>query len=184
MRVAHLALDLGLRRQGRDRVDRDDVERPGADEQLRDLEPLLTGVGLRNEEVVDVDADVLRVRRVHRMLGVDECTDAAAALCLRDHVVDERRLSGGLRPEDLDDAAAREPADPEREVECERAGRHRADRDVRVVVHLHDGALAELTLDVPEGGVQSLLAIHFHQPPRAKDSRTTYCAPPDRSTEW
>ena len=54
----------------------------------------------------------------------------------------------------------------------------------RVVVHLHDGALAELPLDVPEGGVQSLLAIHFHQPPRANDSRTTYCAPPDRSTEW
>jgi hypothetical protein len=46
------------------------------------------------------------------MLGIDECTDAAAALRLCDHVVDERRLSGGLRPEDLDDAAAREPAEP------------------------------------------------------------------------
>ena len=54
---------------------------------------------------------------------------------------------------------------PEREVERQRAGRDRADRDVRLVAHLHDGALAEVPLDLPEGGVQSLLAIHLHQPP-------------------
>ena len=41
-----------------------------------------------------VDADLLRVRRVHRMLGVDEGADAAAPLGLGDHVVDERRLAG------------------------------------------------------------------------------------------
>ena len=129
--VAHLALDLGLRRQRRDRVDRDDVERARADQQLGDLERLLAGVGLRDEQVVDVDADPLRVGRVHRVLGVDERADAAAALRLGDHVVDERRLARGLRAEDLDDAAARQPADPEREVERERAGRDRADRDLR-----------------------------------------------------
>ena len=56
--VAHLALDLGLRHERRDRVDRDDVERARADEQLGDLERLLAGVGLRDEQLVDVDADV------------------------------------------------------------------------------------------------------------------------------
>ena len=40
-----------------DRVDGDDVERAGADQQLGDLERLLAGVGLRDEQVVDVDAD-------------------------------------------------------------------------------------------------------------------------------
>ena len=93
MRVAHLALDLGLRRQRRHRVDRDDGERAGADEQLADLERLLAGVGLRDEELVDVHADALRVGGVHRMLGVDERADAAPALRLGDHVVDERRLT-------------------------------------------------------------------------------------------
>src|SRR3954468_24332679 len=44
--VAHLALDLGLRRERRDRVDRDDVERARADQQLGDLERLLAVVGL------------------------------------------------------------------------------------------------------------------------------------------
>ena len=62
-------------------------------EQLGDLERLLAGVGLRDEEVVDVDADLARVLRVHRVLGVDEGADAAAALRLGDHVVDERRLA-------------------------------------------------------------------------------------------
>ena len=67
----------------------------------------------------------LRVRRVHRVLGVDEGADAAAALGLGDHVVDEGRLARRLGAEDLDDAPARQAADAEREVERERAGRDR-----------------------------------------------------------
>ena len=102
----------------------------------------------------------LRVRRVHRVLRVDEGADAAAALCLGDHVVDERRLTGRLRAEDLDDPATRKPADAEREVERERAGRDGADRDLGLVVHLHHGALAELPLDLTERRVECLLAIH------------------------
>ena len=39
--VAHLALDLGLRHERRDRVDHDDVDRVAADERLGDLERLL-----------------------------------------------------------------------------------------------------------------------------------------------
>ena len=176
MRVAHLALDLGLRRERGDRVDRDDVERARADEQLGDLERLLAGVGLRDEEVVDVDADALRVRRVHRVLGVDEGADAAAALRLGDHVVDERRLAGRLRAEDLDDAAARQPADAEREVERERAGRDRADGDRGAVVHLHDRALAELALDLPERDVECFVLVHL-QPPRREPTPERRTAP-------
>ena len=159
-RVAHLPLDLGLRRQRRNGVDRDDVERAGADEQLADLERLLAGVGLRDQQVVDVHADPLRVRRVHRVLGVDERADPTAALRLGDHVVDERRLPRRLRAEDLDDAPPRQTTDPESEVERQRARRDRADVHGRGVRHLHDRALAELSLDLPEGGIQCLLAIH------------------------
>ena len=76
------------------------------------------------------------------------------------HVVDERRLARRLGAEDLDDPPARQPADPEREVERERAGGDRADRDLRLVAHPHHGALAELALDLRErplkGGVARL----------------------------
>ena len=32
--------------------------------------------------------------------------------------------------------------------------------DLRLVAHLHDGALAELALDLPEDRVECLFAIH------------------------
>jgi hypothetical protein len=59
--VAHLALDLRLGDERGDRVDSNHVESTGADEELRDLEGLLAGVGLRDEELVDVHADPPRV---------------------------------------------------------------------------------------------------------------------------
>jgi hypothetical protein len=39
------------------------------------------------------DADLTRVQRVHRMLGVDEGADAAELLGLGEDVVDQRRLA-------------------------------------------------------------------------------------------
>ena len=52
------------------------------------------------------------------------------------------------------------PPMPEREVERERARRDGADRHLGAVAHLHHRALAELTLDLPEGDVESFLAVH------------------------
>ena len=46
--------------------------------------------------------------------------------------------------------------------ERERSGRHGADRDGRLVAHPHHRPLAELPLDLAEGDVESLLAIHVH----------------------
>jgi hypothetical protein len=80
--VAHLALDLGARHERGHRVDDDDVERAGADQHVGDLERLLTGVGLGDQQRVGVDAEGLRILRVERVLGVDEGGDAAARWAL------------------------------------------------------------------------------------------------------
>ena len=53
VRVAHLAFDFRPRDQGGDGVDDDDVDGVGADEQLADLQRLLAGVGLGDEQVVE-----------------------------------------------------------------------------------------------------------------------------------
>src|SRR5215471_16066793 len=111
------------------------------------------------------------------MLGVDEGADAPAALRLRHHVVDERRLSRGLGSVDLDDPTARKAADAEREVERERAGGDGADRDLWAVAHAHHGSLAELPLDLAERDIQRLLTIHRHPPPSGRLSRISYRAP-------
>ena len=83
MGVAHVAFELGARHQRRHRVDRDHVERAAADQRLGDLQRLLARVRLRDEQVVDVDADVARVDRIERVLGVDQRRHAARALRTR-----------------------------------------------------------------------------------------------------
>ncbi len=55
---------------------------------------LLATVRLRDQEVVDVDAQLLGVFGVERVLGVDECRQAACFLCLRDHVEERPRING------------------------------------------------------------------------------------------
>ena len=154
MRVAHLALDLGLGHERRDRVDDDHVERARSDEHVGDLERLLPRVGLGDVELVDVHADGRRVDRVHRVLGVDVRAHAAVALGLGDHVHGERGLAGRLRAVDLDDPAAGQPADAEGEVEGEGAGGDGGDADVALLAELHDRALAVLLLDLAERHVE------------------------------
>src|SRR6266852_5718548 len=56
LRLAHFALDLGLRRERRDRIDHDHVDRPGAHQHVGDFERLLAGVGLGNQKLLDLDA--------------------------------------------------------------------------------------------------------------------------------
>ena len=118
---------------------------PGADEHVGDLERLLAGVGLGDEQLVDVDADGLGVDRVHGVLGVDVGADAAVALGLGHDVHGEGGLARRLRPVDLDDPPAGQAADAEGEVEGEGAGGDRLDlARWPLLAHLHDRALAEL----------------------------------------
>src|SRR4051794_10425997 len=114
--VTHLALNLGARHERGDRVDDDDVERARADQHVGDLQRLLTGVGLADQQRIGVDADRTGVLRVQRVLGVDEGRDAASGLRVGHRVQGDRRLAGGLGAVHLDDAATREAADTEGDV--------------------------------------------------------------------
>ena len=152
LRVAHLAFDFRLGHERRHRVDDDDVDAARADEDLDDLERLLAVVGLRHEQVVEIDAELLRVGRVERVLRVDERRHAAELLRFGDHLQRQRRLAGRFRAEDLDDAAARDAADAERVVDADGAGGDRVDRlNGALLAEPHDRALAELLLDLPDG---------------------------------
>ena len=94
----------------------------------------------------------LRVRRIERVLDVDEGGRAAVLLRFGDHVERQRRLTARFRTVDFDDAAAREPADAQGQVEGDRAGRDDVERHPLLnLAHLHDRALAELPLDLREG---------------------------------
>ena len=162
--VAHLALDFGFRHERCDGVDDDEVDGTAADERLDDVERLLAAVRLRNQQVVDVDAEVLRIDRVERMLGIDECRDAAVLLRLGNHMQRDRRLARRLRAVDFNDASARDAADAERDVERQDARRDDLDVHVRLcIAEAHDGTLAEIFLNALERFVKgffSFILIH------------------------
>jgi hypothetical protein len=130
--VAHLAFELGARHQRRDRIDHQHVDRAGAHQRVGDLERLLAVVGLRDQKIVDVDAELPGIDRVERVLGIDEGADAALLLRLGDGVQSQRGLAGRFGPVDLDHPAARQAADAERDIEAERAGgaRYRSSIDL------------------------------------------------------
>ena len=160
--VAHVALDLGPGGERRHRVDDHHVERTRAHEHVGDLQRLLTGVGLADQQLVDVDPDGPGVHRVHGVLGVDVGADAAVALGLGDDVHRQRRLARRLRAVDLDDAATGQAADAEGQVEGQRAGGDGLDGHRALLAHPHDGPLAELLVDGRQGHVECLVAICAH----------------------
>src|SRR5215217_9326173 len=82
------------------------------------------------------------------MLGIDVGGNATDLLRLGNDVEGERRLPGRLGTVDLGDPAARQSADPEREVEGDTPGRDGFDLQRVGIAHLHDRALAELALDL------------------------------------
>ena len=181
--VAHLAFELGARHQRGDRIDHQHVDRAGAHQRVGDLERLLAGVGLGDQQVVDIDAELAGIDRVERMLGVDEGADAALLLRLGDDVQRQRGLAGGFRPVDLDDAAARQAADAERDVEAERAGRDRLDvHRLVVLAEPHDRALAEGALDLGERGIQRLRLIHGGTFDETQSGRGHCCNPYERDS--
>jgi hypothetical protein len=99
----------------------------------------------------EVDPERRRVGGIERVLDVDERRRSAVFLRLGDHVERERRLTARFGSVDLDDAPARQTADAEGEVERDRARRDDVNRHFfGEITHLHDGALAELALDLRE----------------------------------
>ena len=77
------------------------AQRARPDQHVGDLQRLLAGVGLGNQQAVGVDAETLGVVGVERMLGVDERGDPAGALRVGDRVQGDGGLAGGLRSVDL-----------------------------------------------------------------------------------
>ena len=84
--IAHVAFDLGLWCECRNRVDDDDVERTGTDEHVAYFEGLFTRVGLGDQQAVDIDADRFGVDGIHGVFGVDVGARTTVTLCLGNNV--------------------------------------------------------------------------------------------------
>src|SRR5262245_24897215 len=106
-----------------------------AHERIGDFQRLLAGVRLRDQEIVEVHAELAGIDRIERVLSVDEGADAALLLRLSYAMQRQRGLARRFGSENLDHAAARQPADAERNVEHERA--RGGGLDVHSLIALH-----------------------------------------------
>ena len=160
VRIAHLPLDLRLRHQRRDRVDHENVDRLAAHEHIGDIQRILAAVRLGNQQIFNVDADLLRVTGVDRMLGVDDRAPAALRLRIGDDMQTERGFSARFGSENLDDAAGRNTSDAERKVERERT--RADDRNILLgrarIAEAHDRPFAETLLDLADRNLKVLVA--------------------------
>ena len=150
--VAHFAVELGLGDQGGDGIDDQHVDGAGPDQGLGDLEGLLAGVGLGDEEVVDIDAELLGVAGVEGVLGVDKGGQAAGALGFGDDLQGDGGLAGGLGAEDLGNAAAGNAADAEGGVEADGASGDNGDGQQRFArAEPDDRPFSKLFFDLCKG---------------------------------
>ncbi len=91
--IAHLAIQFGLRHQGRNGIDHHDIDTAGGHQRAGDFERLLTIIGLGHDQVVHVDTQLAGVDRVQRVFGVNERGRSADLLSLRDHLQGQGRLA-------------------------------------------------------------------------------------------
>ncbi len=187
MAVTHLAFDFGAGDQRSDRVHHQHVDRVGADQRIGNLERLFARVGLRNDQFLDVDAQLLGIDRVERVFGVDESGRAARLLRFGDDMQRQRGLARAFRTIDLDHPALGQPPHAQRDIEPERAGGNRFHLHGFLLAQLHRRTLAECAVDLCERGVQCLLAVcvHFLVLYELQTCRhdTTSCAWPEPATD-
>src|SRR3984885_557724 len=85
-----------------DRIDHQNVAGAGTNQRIGDFQRLLAGIGLRDQKVVDIDAELAGIDRIERVLGVDEGANAAFFLRLGEAMQRQRGLAGGFRTVDFD----------------------------------------------------------------------------------
>src|SRR5262245_32768482 len=161
--VAHVAFEFGAGSERGHRVYDQRVYGVRPHQRFADLQRLLARIGLRDEQVVDVDAELLGVDGVERVFGVDVGRDAARLLRLGHDVQRQRGFAGAFRAEDFDDAPARQPADSDSRVEADARSRDHRHVFGLVVAEAHDSALAELLFNVEQSRLDGLsLFTFFH----------------------
>ena len=157
MAVAHLALDLSAGHHGGNRVHNDGINGTGAHQRLADLHGLLTGIGLADQQVVDVHAQRLGIHRVQRVLHVDEGNIAALLLGFGQNMQGQCGLTTGFRAVHLNDAAPGHAAHAQCQIQADASGRDGIHLHGGVIAQLHHSALAKLLFDLGQCRGQRIL---------------------------
>jgi hypothetical protein len=105
MRVAHFAIQFSLGHECRHRVHHEHIDGVRTHQGFDDLEGLLAVIRLADQQIIDVHSEFACVGRVQSVLRIHKCGQSAGLLRLRNYLQGNRRLTRGLRPEDLNHPA-------------------------------------------------------------------------------
>ena len=94
MGVTHFSREFCPRHQCGDRVDHKYINRAGTNQRIGDLERLLAGIRLRNQQIVNIDTKLTGIDRIECMLGINKCAVTAFLLSLGNSMKRQRRLTG------------------------------------------------------------------------------------------
>ncbi|QTK78213.1 hypothetical protein AT6N2_C0285 [Agrobacterium tumefaciens] len=159
--ITHLAFDFRPRRQRRNGVDHEHVNRAGAHQRIGDLKRLLARIRLRDQQALQIHAKLAGIDRIKRMFGIDEGADAALLLGFRNGLQRQRRFTRAFRTINFNDTPLRQTADAERDIQAERARRNGFHfNHIFIGTELHDRSLAERPFDLGERRFQCLAFIH------------------------
>ena len=114
--IAHFAFKFSLRGQSGHGVDHDQIYRARAHETVHNLQCLLAGIGLGNQQILQIHAQVLRVLNVQCMLGIDEGAGAALLLHLGHHLQGECGFARAFWAINLNHAATWQATHPKRHI--------------------------------------------------------------------
>src|SRR4029077_2753764 len=109
---------------------------------------LLAVIGLRDEQIVHINAEFAGIAGIKRVFGVDESGLATQVLGFGDDLQSEGGLAAGFRAVNFNNAAARKTAHSECGVNREAATGDDVDRNQDILAaEPHNGALAVRLLD-------------------------------------
>ena len=147
MAVSHLSVYFRLRHERGNGVHNQDVHSTGTHHSLRNIESLLSGIGLGHIEVINIHSDSLRISRIQGMLRIDKGRNPASLLYLCNGMKCQSGLTGRLRTVNLDNSSSRKAACTERNIHGKRSGRYHLDVLVDAgISQLHDGTLSAILL--------------------------------------
>ena len=122
MAVAHFAFDFGFGYEGCHRIDDHHVYAAAAHQHVADFQRLLAGIGLGNQQIFYFYTEFAGVNRVERIFGINKGAGSAVFLALGDGFQTEGGFAGRFRAEDFNNAAARQAAYAQGQIQAQRAG--------------------------------------------------------------
>src|SRR5699024_5417541 len=116
------------------------------------------GVGLRDEEVFEIDPETRGVLDIQGVLGIHKRTDTTDFLHFGNDLQGKRGFTGGFGAVDLDHPAAWQPANAQGDIQPQRARGDGLDAMAAALMFAitHDRPLAKLPFNLSKGETQPL----------------------------